>query len=511
MRVSSGDNGHTRVAVIGAGLSGVAMAVHLERRGIDFTVLERAEGAGGVWWHNTYPGAEVDVPSLIYSYSFMPYSWQVSHAPQIELQRYVNHVIDSRGMREHFVFGCGVQSVHWIDDDQQYELTRDDATIERYDVVVSCLGMLSNPRLPDWPGMDEFEGKLFHTARWPKDVDLSGATVALVGTGSTACQIAPSIAGQVAHLDVYQREPGWVMPKDVVPIAPELQDQQVRRPALWKAQRYRAFYNSYRRRGIYSSQSDIHKQTEARALAYIAATVDDPVTRAALTPSYPYGCKRPVYASGYYETFNRPNVELVPHAVVHLSPTGVVAADGVERPADVVIMATGFQATRYQATLDVRGRNGIDLQDAWKGEPRAFVGITVPDFPNFFMLYGPNTNGAMSIISTLERQAEAIGAAVGRIARRPGTVLDTKRQALERYDDWIQRRMRARDVETSGCHNYYHVATGKNVTQLPMSAPMYYVATRVLPHLGWTMRRPDRGPRRALVRTPGGADRGSRR
>jgi cation diffusion facilitator CzcD-associated flavoprotein CzcO len=426
----------------------------------------------------------------MYSYSFMPYRWSRSHASQAELQEYVERVIDHYGMRKHFVFNCGISSVTWSERRRSYTVAMSSGDEREFDAVVSCLGMLSNPNMPTWPGMSDYQGIMFHSSRYRHDVDLTGLRVAVVGTGSTACQLAPMIAPVVGHLDLYQREPGWVLPKSVVPVPDEVNREYDRRPALWRMRRYRAFYRTYRTRGVYNSTTKAHANAQRLALETIERSVHDPALREALTPTYPFGCKRPVFAAGYYEMFNRPNVDLIPRAVTSMTLTGLVDADGVERPADVVILATGFQATRYQSTLDVHGVDGLSLRDVWGPEPRAFMGITVPAFPNFFMLYGPNTNGAMSIIATLERQAEAVSRAARWLRRYPSRVIDTSPRAADLYDAWIQRNMVARDVERSGCHNYFHASTGKNVTQLPMSAPMYLTVTRLLPWFGWQRRRP---------------------
>jgi cation diffusion facilitator CzcD-associated flavoprotein CzcO len=480
-----------RVAIIGAGLGGVAMAVKLKMAGIDtFTVYERAAGPGGVWWHNTYPGCEVDVPSLAYSYSFIDYPWQATHASQAELREYIEFVITRFGLADHTVFERGVSSARWDSASKRYDVALDDGTVEQFDLVVSALGMLSEPNLPTWPGLAQFEGPVFHTSRYRHDLDLSQKRVALVGTGSTACQLGPELAKTVKQLDLYQREPGYVMPKRVTRYTQEEIEERSKRERLRKKfDRYRALYDFSKFQGAFNSKSDTQTKLRSFAESYIDRSVEDADVRKALTPSYPYGCKRPVFASGYYKMFNRGNVQLVAQAVCDLTANGVVDALGVERPADVVILATGFQATKYQKSIDVYGRNGQSLDMAWGDEPWAFLGITVPGFPNFFMMYGPNTNGGGSIISSLERQAEAILSGVRRVT--PGaTVIETRGRVAEVYDAWVQRRLKRRsDVFDAGCHNYYRAASGKNVTQLPMKAPTYLVATRVLKWVGWKVDR----------------------
>jgi cation diffusion facilitator CzcD-associated flavoprotein CzcO len=442
-----------------------------------------------VWWHNTYPGCEVDVPSLAYSFSFIDYPWASTHASQQELQEYAEHVIDHFSLRGHFNFGTGVEKVRWIDDRSMWELTTEGGEVAEFDVVVSCLGMLSQPNIPDWAS-GEFTGPVFHTANYRHDIDLSGKCVALVGTGSTACQLAPQIVRTVDRLDLYQREPGHVMPKKVHRYTEDELAGRKRRSKLGKKlDRYRAFRDHGRFQGAFNSKTRKQQELWNFARSYVARNVADPELRDQLIPAYPYGCKRPVFASGYYKIFSQPNVELVPTAVTRLSRTGVVDADGKERPADVVILATGFRATEYQKSITLLGPGERDLQTIWRGEPSAFLGITVPSFPNFFMVYGPNTNGGTSIIASLERQAEVIARAVKRLSRDKATVIDTRPQAAAIYDRWIQRRLTRRsDVFEAACHNYYHSSSGKNVTQLPMSATTYLFATRLLSRLGWSFR-----------------------
>jgi cation diffusion facilitator CzcD-associated flavoprotein CzcO len=346
--------------------------------------------------------------------------------------------------------------------------------------------------------MHDFTGPLFHTSAYQHDVDLEGKRVALIGTGSSACQLAPEIVSVVEQLDLYQREPGHVMPKKVRRFSVAEMDARNTRMVLQKKlDRYRAFRNHGKFSSAFSEKSKQQAALRAFAESYIARSVLDDETRFLLTPPYPYGCKRPVFSSQYYKIFNRPNVKLVPKAVTRLTSSGVVDTDGVERPADVVIMATGFRATEYQRSIAVTGGGGRDLRTFWGDSPSAFLGITVPGFPNFFMIYGPNTNGGTSVLASLERQAEVIAKAVVRLQRAPGTHMDTRLWAAAAWDRWVQRRLGTRgDVFDADCHNYYHSASGKNVTQLPMSAPMYLLATRLLASVGFIRRQSPHEPRR---------------
>ncbi|WP_051792975.1 flavin-containing monooxygenase [Amycolatopsis jejuensis] len=479
----------TTVAIIGCGLGGIAAAVKLRQRGIEtFTVFERSAGPGGTWWDNRYPGCEVDIASHAYSFSFLTYDWARTHATQPELQAYTEHVLDRFDLRRHCRFGVAVEAVTWHEEVARYEVRLAGGETKWFDAVISCLGLLNEPRYPEWPGMDEFAGVKFHTARWEHEHDLTGKRVAVVGTGSTATQVVPAIADQVDRLYVFQRQPAWILPKGERDFTPRERARFRRFPLLQKARRAHLFYQFRQMFKAYDLASKQQKANLQKCREYLATTIADPVLRAQLTPDYPWGCKRPVQATGFYPALNRPNVELVPHAVTEMTPKGIVSADGTEHEIDVLVMATGFRTTSFLASMEVRGVGGASLHEVWNGEPSAFLGITVPGFPNFFMLYGPNTNGGFSIVAQLERQAEVAAKAVTRMRR--GSVVDTKPGAARRWVRWIDRELlRSTPVMEAGCTNYYHSASGRNVTQWPRPHGEYYLLTKILPYFGFVRRR----------------------
>jgi cation diffusion facilitator CzcD-associated flavoprotein CzcO len=478
------------VAIIGGGFGGIAAAVKLRKAGIsDFTVFERSPGPGGTWWDNRYPGCEVDIPSHAYSFSFAPYDWPRTHATQPELQEYAEWVIDRFGLRPRFRFGVGVESVAWDDADGVYLVRTDDGAERRFRFVISAVGLLNVPNYPSWPGLDEFEGVCFHTARWDEKADLTGKRVAIVGTGSTAVQIVPAIAPRVARLQVFQREPGWVEPKGERAFTAAERARFRRYPLLRRLYRLKLFLDSTRRFKAYDLKGREQRRMRELCLRYIADTIEDPRVRAAVTPSFPWGCKRPIYASNFYPALNLPNVELIPHAVKEVTPKGVVDARGVEHETDVLILSTGFQPTRFLSQFTVTGRNGKDIQDFWGDRPRALLGATVPGFPNFFILYGPNTNGGFSIIAQLERQAEIAVRAIRTVLRRRAKLVDTRPDALDRHVRWLDRQLaRHASAMGAGCHNYYHSPSGANVTQWPRTHFVYYVMCRILPRFALVYR-----------------------
>lgn len=473
------------IAIVGAGFGGIATAVKLKRAGFDrFVCFEQSAGPGGTWWDNRYPGCAVDIPSHAYSFSFMRYDWRSTHATQAELLQYAHDVVDRFELWPHFRFGTRVDEARWDDAHGGYVVRTSDGE-ERFDVVVSCLGLLNVPQYPDWPGLDEFAGPVFHTSRWEHEHDLRGKRVAVVGTGSTSAQVVPALAPEVGKLYVFQRQPGWIMPKGDRVFTDAERRRFVRYPILQKLRRLKLFYGDRTRFKGFDARSA--KQQELRRLCvdFINRTIDSPEVRAAVTPDFPWGCKRVVVSSDFYPALNRDNVELVPRAVTRVTTTGIVDADEVEREVDVLVLATGFQPTRYLASLRVEGPGGIGLHETWADEPKAFLGVTVSGFPNFFILYGPNTNGGFSIIAQLERQAEVVVRAVKRITRR-GTAVDTRPEALDRYVRWIDRQIATHaSAMEAGCTNYYHAPTGRNVTQWPRAHGEYYVLTKLLPSFGF--------------------------
>jgi cation diffusion facilitator CzcD-associated flavoprotein CzcO len=476
------------IAIIGGGLGGVAAAVKFKKAGfLNFTVFEQSPGAGGVWHDNTYPGCEVDIWSYLYSYSFMPYDWSRSHATQPEIKQYIDDTIDAFGIRGHFRFSTRVEEIAWQDEKSTYLVRVAGEAAQEFDMVVSCVGILNRPKYPDWPGLDTFKGIKFHTSHWNHTVDLAGKRVAVVGTGSTGVQLVSAIAPIVAQLILFQREPGWVIPKGDRDFTPE--ERRLYRSSVI-VQKWRR-YKKFRAMGKLVKSARVqgtkgNTRFREMGLAYLG-TVNDPATREALTPNYPFGCKRIIQCSKFYATMNRDNVTLVPFAVERVTEKGVVAANGIEYPVDVLAIGTGFRAQEFLASFRALGSGGRNLRDVWGESAKAFLGVTVPGFPNFVILYGPNTNGGASIIYQHERQAEAAVRMARQIQR--GAVIDTKTSALNRWTSWIDRVNAKYLSATFHCHNYFYARDGRNVTQWPLSALRYAMMVRFLLPLGTRARR----------------------
>jgi cation diffusion facilitator CzcD-associated flavoprotein CzcO len=470
-----------RAVVVGAGFGGIAAGVKMKQAGIHtFTIYESSLGIGGTWWDNTYPGAEVDVGSHLYCFSFKRHDWTRTHATQSELQKYLEETVDEFGLRPHLQLGVTVQSAAWDDERHVWTIRLDDGTVDECHVLVSGVGFLNVPRYPSWPGLDDFQGPKFHTARWDHQHDLTGKVVAVVGTGSSATQVAPAIQPMVEKLYVFQREPGWIMPKGERDFTDE-ERALLAKPwrSAWERWRLKYMLEKTLWRGqLYRPGTKLNEARKQFCLDYIARKfADRPDLREAVTPKYPYPGKRPVIASTFYSALKKENVELVPRAVASVTPTGIVDANGVERAVDVIIMATGFQPANYLARLRVVGRGGRTLQEHWADEPRAYLGITVPGFPNFFMLYGPGTNGG-ELVVMLESQAEYAVRAMKRMIRERVTAIEVKPGFEARWYRWLQSRMAGTSWTMS--NNYFKSPTGKIVTQWPYSNMEYRVLTKLL-------------------------------
>jgi cation diffusion facilitator CzcD-associated flavoprotein CzcO len=469
------------VVIVGGGFGGIAAGVKLVQAGIrTFTICEKSEGIGGTWWENTYPGAEVDVVSHLYSYSFRRNDWTRTHARRDELQRYLEATVDEYGLRPHFRLGTKVEHAVWDEAARHYTVHLEGGDQLTCHVLISAVGLLNHPNHPDWPGLDEFEGPAFHTSRWRHDVDLAGRRVAVVGTGSTAVQLVPEIAPVAKQVYLFQREPGWIVPKGERDFTPD-ERATLRHPLHRRIERLKRFWLLEKNLwggAIYRPGTKVNALREQQCRDYIAREfADRPDLRAAVTPTYPYPGKRPIFHSTFYATLKRDNVELVPRAVTRVTRTGIVDADGVEREADVLVIATGFRAAEYLPDLEVTGVGGTTIHEAWAGEPHAFLGITVPGFPNFFMLYGPNTNGG-EIVFFLERQAEYAVRVATRIGRGRVSAVEVRRSWTDRYNRWMQGRMKGTSWEVS--RNYFTAPSGRIVTQWPYGAVLYGLLTKLL-------------------------------
>ena len=473
---------HVRVAVIGAGFGGLGAGIRLRQAGLtDFVILERAASVGGTWRDNTYPGCACDVPSHLYSFSFaLNPDWAHSFSRQPEIWHYLEDLADRYGLRSHLRFGAEVTGARWDAGQARWRLRTAHAGLTA-DVLVSAAGPLSEPRLPDIPGLADFPGDVFHSARWNHGARLDGKRVAVVGTGASAIQIVPEIQPRVARLVLFQRTPAWVLPRH---------DRAITGPERWvyrhvpPAQRLARLGNYLAREpaaGAFVAKPGVLKTAQRIAERHLARSVTDPVLRAKLTPNYVMGCKRILLSSDFYPALVRPNVEVAGAGLARVDGRAAIAGDGTARDVDVIILATGFRAVEAPIAGRITGAGGVTLAETWGGDMRALRGTTVPGFPNLCLVIGPNTGlGHSSMIHIIESQLRYILDYLATLDRTGAAALDARPGAQERWCADIERRMASSVWATGGCLSWYLNAAGHNTTLWPGSTLRFRRATRRL-------------------------------
>lgn len=447
------------------------MGIQLLEAGFsDFVILERNDGVGGTWRRHTYPGCACDVPSHVYQFSFeLNPSWSRPYAPQREILAYMERCAEKYGLLPHCRFDCEVISATWHDDRSTWTLQTGDGLVEA-DVVVSAVGMFNETVRPDVPGLAGFEGTMFHSSRWDWEHDLSGETVGVIGSAASAVQFVPEIVKQAAQVYLFQRSANWVLPKPDQPYTAEQLEVYRSDPAALQAARDEVFATQ-EGNNVARADAAARATREATVLAAIDA-VEDPAVRAKLRPTHPWGCKRPLISNDFYPAFNRPNLELVTDSIEKIEDKAVVTRDGVERCVDTLILATGYDTTRYTSVIDVTGREGITLTDAWKDGAEAHLGITTAGFPNLFMLYGPNTNNG-SIITMIEYQVDHVVALLQRMTEQALAWADVRPERMAAYNEEVQQAIAGVVHWQAGCNGYYRSPSGRVVTQWPGTMTEY--------------------------------------
>jgi cation diffusion facilitator CzcD-associated flavoprotein CzcO len=456
------------IAVVGGGFAGVGAVVMLRRAGYDdVTVFERGERVGGVWHHNTYPGAACDVPSHLYEFSFEPNPhWSRRYAPQAEIQAYLEDVARRNDVLDRIRTSTDVQSARWDEDSARWVL-QTTAGEHEADVLVTACGQLSVPSVPPLKGLDSFEGPAFHTAQWRHDVDLSGKRVAVIGTGCSAIQVVPAIQPTVDSIAIYQRSPGWTIPKMDYAYSPRAQRLFERFPVLQRLDRAAVFGFMELGAAAMTNRRWLLKPFRAMARWNISKAIKDPELRAKVTPADEVGCKRIMLTDEWYPTLTKPNVELVTDRVAEITPGGVLTEDGTERPADALILATGFRTHGFVAPMEITGAGGRTLAQEWAHVPRAYLGMSVPSFPNMFLLYGPNTNGGTgSVIYTIEAAVNHVIAALRELERSRARKIQLNADRAEAYDRELRAAL-AGTVWHTGCTSWYVDENGNDPNQWP--------------------------------------------
>ena len=461
---------HKRIVIVGSGFAGLGMAIQLRRDGIeDFVLLERGHDVGGTWRANTYPGAACDVPSRLYSFSFAPNAnWSRSFSPQGEILDYLRDCAERFGVLPHVRFGTTADAAEWDEDAQVWRIATDGGALTA-DVLISAAGGLSDPKLPEIPGMERFQGAVFHSAAWDHSHDLTGERVAVVGTGASAIQVVPAIQPQVEQLDLYQRTPAWVIPRTDRDFTRVERTLYRRVPALQRLARAAIYWGRELYVLGFTKQRWLMKAPERIARTMLRRQVPDRELRRKLTPSYDIGCKRILISSDFYPAVAQPNADVVTAPIAEVRERSVVTADGRERPTDTIVFATGFQVSPPPIAQRVRGRGGATLADVWReGGMQAHRGTTVSGFPNLFFLVGPNTGlGHTSIVHVIESQIRYVRQALRALDAAGAAELEPRQEAQDRWNARVQRDLEGSVWQDGGCASWYLDEHGRNTTLWP--------------------------------------------
>ena len=460
----------------------------LKRAGYaDVTVFERGERVGGVWHHNTYPGAACDIPSHLYEFSFAPNPrWSRRYAPQVEIQAYLEEIARRYGVADRIRTGTEVLSARW-DEPRDTWVLETSAGTHHANVLLTACGQLSVPTVPPIPGLDSFAGPAFHTARWRHDVDLAGKRVAVVGTGCSAIQVVPAIQPIVESVDVYQRSPGWTFPKMDFPYSDRSKRLFERFPILQRLDRAAIFYFQELAAAGMTKHRWLLPIFRAISRRRINGAIADPELRRKVTPTDEIGCKRIMLTDEWYPTLTKPNVGLVADRIAEVTPTGLRTQAGAERPADVIVLATGFATHGFVAPMEITGAGAQRLTEAWAEVPRAYLGLSVPGFPNMFLLYGPNTNGGTgSVVSTIESSIAHVLAALRELDRRGASAIEVRREAADAFNASVREAL-AGTVWHSGCTNWYVDAEGNDPSNWPWTWTEYRRRTSELAPDAYTL------------------------
>ena len=457
-------------------MAGILAAVKLREKGDDnFVVYEKGDSVGGTWRENRYPGLTCDVPAHAYTYSFAANpEWSAFYAGGPEIKAYFEGVVERFGLADFIQFGAEVARCEYDDETRRWQVSLADGRRDEADVVIAASGVLHHPNIPEIPGLQTFEGEVFHSARWPNDIALDGRRVGVIGNGSTGVQLVGALSTRCKAVVHFQRSPQWIMPVPFFTYSDDDRKAFRQRPELIDAIRYGEEYWSGIRRfnkALVDTESPEMAQIEAVVLQNLEDNVEDPVLREKLRPTYRAACKRLIYSWNYYEAVQRPSVTVEVGGIAEVQPKGVLTNEGVFHPLDVLVLATGFKADRFIRPAVVRGRGGVSLDDAWAKRPTAYLAVSIPDFPNFFMLNGPTGPvGNFSLIDIAERQWTYIDQLLDLIRGQEFSEVSASRAAWEGYEE---RRVAAAKttIFATGCTSWYLDAEG-----VPSSWPWSYEA-----------------------------------
>lgn len=469
-----------RIAIIGSGFSGLCVGIKLKQAGFDaFTILEKDDRPGGTWRDNTYPGAACDVPSFSYCFSFeQKTDWSRKWAPQPEILAYMEHCARKYGIEPHIRYHARVTGARFDTEHAVWRVQLAGGEEIEAEILVSGVGQLHKPYTPDIPGLDDFAGAKFHSARWDHSVELAGKRIGVIGNAASAIQFVPEIARNAERLCVFQRSANWMLPRNDRAYSNFERWLFAHVPGVARIYRWYIWAMLESRYPLFRGNDFLRRATEKIAKQYIREVVGDADLRKALVPDYPPGARRLLVSDDYYRALTRDNVDLVTTHIDHLTPTSVVTADGTARAVDVLVLATGFDTTSFLAPADLEGLDGRSLQATWKTGAAAYLGMAVSGFPNFFLMYGPNTNlGHNSILFMIECQARYIVACTQALRDRGLAWLDVQPEAMESYNATLRAEL-ARTVWAQTDHSWYKRADGTITNNWAGTTTRYWWRTR---------------------------------
>ncbi|MGO9449816.1 MAG: flavin-containing monooxygenase [Candidatus Binataceae bacterium] len=478
--MSESPRAQRRIAIIGSGFAGLCLAIQLKRRGLDsFTIFEKADRIGGTWRENTYPGACCDVPAFSYCFSFeQKTDWSRKWAPQSEILEYMESCARKYDLARHIRFTTEIAGARWDADESVWRIKTAGGEEFVADVLVSGTGQLNRPSIPKIDGLENFKGVSFHSAKWRHDIDLSGLNVAVVGNAASAIQFVPVIAPKVGKLNIFQRSANWMVQRGDRAYTEAEKQRFARYPLLALAYRWLIYFQHEINWPIFRRVKFFVDRTQKIAGDYMRSTLKDPKLQQSQIPDYPFGGKRMLISDDYFLALNRDNVEVVLGGIDRVTENAVVTKDGRTVPADVIILATGFQSTSFLAPMAINGIGGRSLNDEWHGAARAYLGITVAGFPNLFLMYGPNTNlGHNSIIFMIECQTNYILGCLEQMDSRGLASIDLRHEVMESFDARVQQELQ-RTVWAATGKSWYKTDDGRITNNWSGSAIRYWWETR---------------------------------
>lgn len=467
------------VIIIGSGFSGICTAIKLQENNIhNYLILERDESLGGTWWRNSYPGAAVDVPSRLYSFSFEKFDWSRLFAKQEEILSYTQNIIQKYQLASKAQTNVNIESLVFDDNLGKWKVYLKDGSSLICRFVVSATGGLSQPAFPKIPGLDNFKGKYFHTSLWDHSYDYKGKNIAVIGTGASAVQVVPEIAKEAAHVEVLQRTPHWILPR------PDRKLKHWERSLLQiglinKSFRAFTYFQNESRALFFLKFPKLAKLVKLQALAHLKKQVKSKELRKALEPNFDIGCKRVLLTNDYYPSLERSNVNLNTKAIESITEDGILFKDQTSIKSDLIVFATGFRAAENSVPFEIKGRNNVSIHDYWKEGAVAYYGISVANFPNLFMAMGPNTGtGHTSVIYFIESQMKYIMDAINKAKANSWKSVEVKETVQNEFNVQLQEKMKRTIWSVGGCKSWYTTENGKNTTMYPNFSFVYRSNTK---------------------------------